>query len=405
MPPRLRIGLDARTFSGAMTGIGNYACQIIRNTSEIDASLEFFGYKNFSLQKLDDGFFEALNRSADNSTAKLRSSADLSKVFGRAKNRMASKLSQVALARTMYTAVRNYRFKRVVESRPFDIFHAYNYVPPSDPGAVVLPVVYDLSFIRFPETHPKERLKLLERLPYVIEQAPFIQTISQFSKSELIDVFKCQPDKVFVAPPAASPVFQPKGEEACRRDLAEFGLRHGQYFLSVGTLEPRKNLVTLISAYSRLAANSQALFPLVIVGGTGWGNLNLPKQTVELVRQGAIRFVGRAMENQLRSLYEGARLLLFPSIYEGFGMPVVEALACGTPVAYSAGTAMEEIASGVGQRASATDVVSWTNLLQIAMDENDHCNVELRQQRILRAKCFSWQASALQVVEIYRKLL
>jgi alpha-1,3-rhamnosyl/mannosyltransferase len=403
MPPRLRIGLDARTFSCALTGIVNYAYHIIRSSREIDASLEFLGYKTFSLRELDEGFFQALHHSADKK-AKHQLSADLSEFFGQAKSRLVSHLSQIAFARTLYNAARHHQFNRLMERRPFDIFHAYNYVPPSDPGVVVLPVVYDLSFVRYPETHPKERIKLLERLPQVIEQAPFIQTISQFSKGELLDVFRCDPDKVFVAPPAASPVFQPEGEEACRADLARWRLRYGEYFLSVGTLEPRKNLATLISAYSRLTASSQSHFPLVVVGGEGWGNLKLPPQTAALVRQCTIRFVGRVKESQLRSLYEGARLLLFPSIYEGFGMPVVEALACGTPVAYSAGTAMDEIASEVGQRASATDVVAWTNLLEIAMDGDSHRSLELQWRRISRAHRFSWQKSALQVIEIYRKL-
>ena len=108
---------------------------------------------------------------------------------------------------------------------------------------------------------------------------------------------------------------------------------------------------------------------------------------------------------QLRSLYEGTRLLLMPSVYEGFGMPVVEALACGAPVAYSAGTSMEEIAAGFGRAVEALDVEAWTFVLRAALEGDDHADANLRKGRIARARQFSWERSAARVVEAYRQLV
>ena len=161
----------------------------------------------------------------------------------------------------------------------------------------------------------------------------------------------------------------------------------------------------MIQAYSRLTPSERARCPLVLAGGRGWGNLDLPEQTETLVRDGSVRFVHDVTDPQLRNLYEGARLLLAPSLYEGFGMPVVEALACGTPVAYSADTAMEEISGDTGSRVGALDVDGWTGVLKNALNSTDHADPVRRTERIARAQEFDWRRSAGLVLDAYRRIL
>lgn len=144
---------------------------------------------------------------------------------------------------------------------------------------------------------------------------------------------------------------------------------------------------------------------LVVVGGRGWGDLNLPREATAFVDQGALRFLSGVSDRQLRSLYEGARLLAMPSLYEGFGMPVVEALACGTPVAHSADTSMDEISGDCGIRISALDVDGWAAALRQATEGDEHANAVLRAARIERARHFDWLKSAGKVIDVYRTVL
>jgi alpha-1,3-rhamnosyl/mannosyltransferase len=161
----------------------------------------------------------------------------------------------------------------------------------------------------------------------------------------------------------------------------------------------------LIAAYAQLSPAARARFPLVVAGGAGWGELNLPAQTAALVAEGTLRFVQHVSGSQLRSLYEGARLLLMPSLYEGFGMPVVEAFACGTLVAHSEKTAMDEVSGDLGIRVAAGDVEGWTDALEGAMQGDAHADAASRSARIAQARKFDWHKGAGMVLASYRDLL
>lgn len=392
---------------GPMTGIGNYTFHIVRALLERDTSFRYIGFGGLNWRDIDLASVRSVTaaRGDDDGLPSAGAEPGVAAQIRYRAIRATMRLSHVRAVRALYRATYRRGFATSVRRQPLDLFHAFNFRPPSDPGVPVLPVVYDLSTFRHPEFHPADRVRWLSPIQDIVARAPMVQTISEFSKREIMDVFGTSADKIFVAPPAAAPLYRALGRDATARDLAPFGLQYGGFFLTVGTLEPRKNIRTLIAAYSRLSAAERQLCPLVVAGGKGWGDLNLPAQAEALRSDGTLRFLVSVSNPQLRSLYEGARLMLMPSLYEGFGMPVVEALACGSAVAHSASTSMDEISGNLGRRVTAEDVDGWTATLREVEPGGEHVDVELRNTRIERARQFNWHRSAELVNSAYRQLI
>jgi glycosyltransferase involved in cell wall biosynthesis len=398
---KINIGIETRLLAGRMTGIGNYSFHLLKALIDACPELEYRGFGRVGWSRFDASTIRTIELHQNKGETAVDTGVRQKLIA--AARRYASRSPS---ARTLYRAMHTTAFARTVGRESLDLFHALNFVPPADPGVVTLPVVYDLSFVRYPETHPKERLDWLTRLPAVIAKAPLIQTISEFSRNEIATVYAYPREKIFVAPPAPAGIFRPLGIDATRRGLAPLGLAPGAYLLAVGTLEPRKNLGTLVAAYGTLSPAERARMPLVIAGGSGWGNVGLPKQASELVQDGSLRFLGMVPDARLRDLYEGAVALLFPSLYEGFGMPVVEAMSCGTHVIHSVGTSMDEISADVGVRLPAMDVAAWANAVRQAIDGTvSHTEPSERERRIARARAFDWVASAARVRAAYANLL
>jgi len=402
LPNKLTVGLELGFVLGSRTGIANYTAHMVHAALRQEVALHYLAFAKFRWLDVTLPLLEGVIGEPAEPVSKSPADQGLG---GGVATLILRAISGVRAARVLHRKARQAAFAVSVRSQRLDLFHAFNYRPPADPGVPVLPVVYDLSTFRYPEFHPADRVRWLAPLGETVSRAPLVQTISEFSKREIVELFAYPAERIFVAPPAAAPVFVPAGGEVTSRDLAPLGLSNGGFFLAVGTLEPRKNIRTLIASFARLTPRDRARCALVVVGGKGWGDLNLPREAEALVREGSLRFLHGIANPQLRSLYEGARLLLMPSVYEGFGMPVVEALACGAPVAYSAGTSMEEIAAGLGRAVAAQDVEAWTEVLRAALESDDHADANLREGRIARARQFSWQRSAEKVVGAYRQLI
>jgi alpha-1,3-rhamnosyl/mannosyltransferase len=398
---RIKIGIETRLLAGQMTGVGNYSFHLLKALIAACPELEYHGFGRLSWSRFDATTIGSIEQHQNKGETTVDPSARQKLIV--AARRYASRSTS---ARALYRVMHTFAFARTVGQQSLDLFHALNFIPPADPGVVTLPIVYDLSFVRYPDTHPRERLDWLTRLPAIIAKAPLIQTISEFSRNEIATVYGYPREKIFVAPPAPADIFRPLGIDATRGGLAALGLAPAGYLLAVGTLEPRKNLGMLVTAYAMLTAAERARAPLVIAGGVGWGNVGLPKQASQLVQDGSLRFIGMVPDARLRDLYEGAVTLLFPSFYEGFGMPVVEAMSCGTPVIHSAGSSMDEISAEVGVRLEATDVAAWSNAMRQAIEtaEAQATNAK-RRRRLEQARQFDWAVSAARVRAAYTSLL
>lgn len=402
---QMLVGFESSILNRSMTGVANYTFNIVRGALELQSDLGFAGFSGFDWRRFDLAAAQEIARS-QNKQSDTRQPNAIS--FAGVRNRaldIAAGLPGSRSVAAVYREMRRVRFASSVGRHSLDLFHAFNFRPLSDPGLPTLPVIYDLSTFRHPQFHPPDRVKWLEPLREFVERAPLIHTISDFSRREIAEVFGYPAAQIFVAPPAASSLFAPLGEDRTQRALNALDLKFGEFFLVVGTLEPRKNVRSAILAYAQLRQAERGRYPLVVAGGRGWGDLDLPVQTENLVRDGSVRFLQGIADPQLRDLYEGARLLLAPSLYEGFGMPVVEALACGAPVAHSAETSMDEISGDVGKRVASLDVDGWTSVLKDAIEGNDHADLVRREARIARARQFDWRRSAKLVIGAYQRIL
>jgi glycosyltransferase involved in cell wall biosynthesis len=300
------------------------------------------------------------------------------------------------------TAQRPFFASGVRAFRPH-IYHEPNYVAFPFHGPMVS-TLHDLSFVHYPETQPRGRLKHLERyLPNTLARAAHIITDSEEVRREAITVFGLDSARITAIHLGVDPGFAPREEAACRAVLASRGLRHGGYALSVGTLEPRKNLAAAIRAFGTLPQRIRGVTPLVIAGQRGWLSGEIERLIHNGEAAGWLRFLGFVSQEELPVIYAGARLFVYPSRYEGFGLPVVEAMASGVPVITSSVSCLPEIAGDAADLVHPDNVDGLRATLARLLEDDARC-AELRARGLARAKCFTWNRCAEETVAVYRRM-
>lgn len=296
-------------------------------------------------------------------------------------------------------------FARGVRSFHPDVYHEPNYVAFPFRGPTVV-TVHDLSFVHFPETHPAARLRHLDRyLPGTLARAAHVITDSEEVRRETMACFQLPPERVTAIHLGVDASFAPRDEASCHAILTRHGLTHGGYVLSVGTLEPRKNLSAAIQAHSALPMRlrRESHMPLVIVGQRGWLSRDLDKMIRAGEAAGWLRFLTYVPQAELPILYAGARLFVYPSRYEGFGLPVAEAMASGVPVITSSVSCLPEVAGNAAELVDPDDVGGLAAALT-RLVEDEARRAELRARGIERARGFSWQRCAEKTVAVYRRV-
>lgn len=306
------------------------------------------------------------------------------------------------MALNLYAKKRANKFSKLTKGMKDYVFHSPNFVLMPFAGKSVA-TFHDLSFIHYRQTQPKYRLQFLDReIPKTLTQADGLITPSEFVKQEIIEQYGYPADQIHVTPLGVSESFKPYSETEVIPTLHKFQLQHKQFILSVATAEPRKNLGRLLAAYSQLPKSLRKVMPLVLVGSKGWLNQDLHQQIRKLVNQGQILSLGYVSQAELQQLYAAAKLTAFPSFYEGFGLPIIESMASGTPVLTSQNSAMQEVAAGHAMLCDPLNTDSIVEALQQAVSEEGWL-AQSQQAGLQHAKSFTWQRCAELTVKAFEE--
>lgn len=295
---------------------------------------------------------------------------------------------------------------RIPQDRLFpevDVFHATDHLLPRLARVRSVFTLHDLVFRFYPETH-----KLLNRwflalmMPRFLEAADAVIAVSEWTKKDAIELYGLDEDKVSVIYEGVNPRFRPAPSETISVIRQKYGLPEG-FILSVGTIEPRKNLTSLLEAYHSLR-NARPDLKLVIVGKKGWLYEGFFRKLHKLGLENEVIFPGFVRDEDLPALYSAADLFVFPSLYEGFGLPVLEAMACGAPVVTSNTSSLPEVA---GEAALLIDPRSLEALARAMRDvlDNKILRDDLRARGPKQAAKFTWETAARETLAIYRSLL
>lgn len=282
-----------------------------------------------------------------------------------------------------------------------DLFHGTDILAPRLRCPTVV-TVYDLTPQRFPHLHTRlNRIFLRWAIPAMSRRATAVIAISASTKRDLVMLSGIDPTKVHVTLLGVDHTrFAPQTPRQAAAALAPLGI-HPPYILAVGTLEPRKNLPTLLRAYATLPADTP---PLVLTGGKGWGDDDLARLITALDLRQRVRFTGYVPDDLLPALYAAADVFVYPSLYEGFGLPVLEALACGAPVLTSNTSSLPEVVGDAGVMVDPTDAPGLAAALG-RLHTSPGERQTLREAGPLRARRFSWDACAAATLAVYRQVL
>lgn len=289
-----------------------------------------------------------------------------------------------------------------------DITQFFNYVvPPGVKGKVSL-YVYDMAYRVYPETIGQATLDMLNRnLVNSCNRTDLIVTISEFSKKEIIKYLNVSEEKIAVVPCAVdSSIYNQQIDYSELKNVKKkFGISK-EYFFYLGTLEPRKNIERLIEAYAMLIKRNDAdKTPLLVLAGkNGWNYEEIYSKVKALGLESYVIFTGYIDASEAVILLKGAYTFVFPSIYEGFGLPPLEAMACGVPVITSNVTSLPEVVGDAGYLVDPFSINEICDaMIQITNDENER--ERLKAKGIERAKYFTWERSARLLQEAYKKII
>jgi len=289
--------------------------------------------------------------------------------------------------------------------RPVDVLHVQYTSPPFAPCPVVA-TIHDLSFEHLPQTFKRRsRMQLRLTVRRTAHVAARLLVPSEHTRRDVIETYKIAPDRVSVTPLAASGSFAPVQDQGQLRRVRETYKLTGDYILAVGSIQPRKNLISLISAYSALrrARPSGNLPKLALVGKRAW----LYDDTLRAIEKHGIKdlvvLTGYVPESDLPALYTGALCFVYPSYFEGFGLPPLEAMQCGAPVIAGNRTSLPEVMGSAGLLVDPLDVDALSNALARIIDDSD-LRADLRVKGFERAKCFSWQETARLTLRAYEQV-
>lgn len=372
----MKLLINAVPLLGEQTGVGNYARQIAEAAQGPDTTF-FYGYYSKSLPE---------NSSKARFVNQIRQLAK--------KGTLLRRICKKGLALGNQTF--NYLLNRV-----YDCYFEPNFLLlPSMRANHAVITIHDFSCFLYPQWHPGERVRQMERhLWQSVERADMVITVSESIRKEAIEKYGIPPEKIRAIPNGVNhALYYPAdaGAKAALRKKYDLPL---EFALFVGAVEPRKNLAGLLRAYAALPPGLKRRFPLIFAGCSGWSN----DKIFNLMRENDVRFLGYLPENDLAALYSSACLFAYPSWYEGFGLPVLEAMACGCPVLTSDDNALVELSAGCARHVAGENIDGMRDALRELLEDKD-----MRRAQSLagleRARDFDWQKSAASHLRLFREV-
>ncbi len=387
----LRVAIDARCAAGRPSGVGQYALRLLDGLCRVDVDAWEGRLAGLDLRVIATAGQHGLGR-------RLRGRARVTRVPPGV-HRVLNVLARLGWRRPL-----------AVDDLvgPVDVAHAPGFVPlPQRRGATVV-TVHDLGFAVRPDLHDWKRVRDFGRaVGRAVERADLVIADSETTRDDILRVYGPPRGKVRVVPLAHGPEYRPRAEAEVAPALAALGLGPRGYILHVGTLEPRKNVAGLVEAYARLGEGLRARHPLVLAGAGGAGAAEARRRAGACgLRRGDVRFLGYVDDATLPALVAGAAVLAYPSFHEGFGLPPLEAMACGTPVVASTAGAVLEVV-GTGDEAAALthapeDAGALAGALERVLTDVTSAG-DLRRRGLARAGHFSWLETARRTAELYRE--
>lgn len=371
---RPRIGIDAHMVGARETGNETYVLNLLQSLPQVDADRRF----EYKVITLDPN--EALKR-LDNRTD-----------FEFVQVKPAQSLIRIPISMPLL-AIRD----------RLALLHSTYVVPPFCPCPTVV-TVHDITFQLYPQYfRARVRLILSLLVPFSMRRADMVITVSNSAKQDIVTRYNIPEEKIVVTHEAAAPHFRVLQD---RNSLAEVKARYGidkDFFLAVGNLQPRKNIRRLVEAYGHLPASVRSRYQLVIVGQALWKHSDVYEAVAERHMQPNVTFTGYVPDEDLVLLYNAATLFVYPSLYEGFGLPVLEAMASGTPVVTSCVSSLPEVAGEAAILVNPTDVNEIMSAMTAVVSNPDLAR-RLSEHGLRRAASFSWEQTARETLEVYKEI-
>jgi glycosyltransferase involved in cell wall biosynthesis len=365
----MRVALDCRTVTAAKTGDRTYALGLSRGLSQVDRENEYLLY-TWEPTTLTE--------------------------FG------AANFRTVYLPAALGWTWTPLLFPRDLARRQADLAHVQYIVPPVTHCPVVT-TIHDVAFRRYPKLFPiKHRLLLNWLIPLAARHAAAVVTGSEATRRDLMEFYDLPEEKIHVTPYAAEEIYQPQDRQAARAAVRRRLGVPAPYVLSVGVLQPRKNLPRLVRAYNRIA--EQIPHRLVLTGKAGWAGEELQEAARESPTGREPLFTGYVADADLPALYAGADLFVYPSLYEGFGLPPLEAMACGTPVLTSNASSLPEVVGDAGVTVDPYDEAAMAAAMAELLSDRSRLRA-LSEAGVARAAQFSWARTARETAAVYEQVL
>jgi glycosyltransferase involved in cell wall biosynthesis len=304
----------------------------------------------------------------------------------------------------------HHRFEQIVLplellSQRLNVLHSPDFIPPMRRPCPAVITVHDLAFLRFPSILDAGAQRYYGQIEHAVVNADAIIAVSEATRNDIVELLAVPPERIDVVYEAAAPDFRPlELPPDDTRTINGVPLQAQRFILFVSTIEPRKNIATLLHAL-RICRDRRptADYRLVLAGARGWLADPIYSLAQELLLTDAVTFLGGIDRDNLHWLYSACRLYVNPSLYEGFGLPVLEALASGAPSLVANTSSLPEVAGNAAQLLPPTEIGGWADAI-MALWHNDAARAELAQRGPLQAARFSWSRAAEETLAIYRRI-